>query len=105
MVIRHHNGHSKTCKGRPSYVLQPSQCRATRRRLSALSAISEPATVRNHFMPRRPPDQGAHTPVTHMPGEGKPSGPADPPAVAMPGSSLYHEIGRESLRDSVWQNV
>jgi len=29
-------------------------------------------------------------PVTHMPGEGKPAGLAERPAVAMPGSSLYH---------------
>src|SRR3546814_8478143 len=37
----------------------------------------------------RSPPKAVHMPVTHMPGEGKPAGPADRPAVAMPGSSLY----------------
>src|SRR3546814_14271454 len=64
MVILHHTGHSKTCKERPYYVLHPSQCRATRRRLSALSAISTTATVITHLLPCRLPDPGAHTPVT-----------------------------------------
>src|SRR3546814_8931479 len=66
-----------------SCVLQPSQCGEARRRCSTLSAISEPATVRNHSTARWPPPKAVHMPVTHMPGEGKPAGPADRPAVAI----------------------
>src|SRR3546814_10027725 len=82
-----------------SCVLQPSQCGEARRRCSTLSAISEPATVRNHSTARWPPPKAVHMPVTHMPGEGKPAGHADRPAVAMPGSSLY-DAGFLPLRPS-----
>ena len=47
MIIRHHNGHSKTKQGRPFPRPAAIAMLGARRRFSALSAIPEPVPVRN----------------------------------------------------------